>query len=1030
MGNVAGNRTLFLIPMALLLLGAAPFSFANIPGRLALLTTGDATITEAKNTQESKTKEQTGHGELKLTAKNEYAEIDTAIQAAKASEKNLEKAKYAYDQYKKDLAKQQTNLAQLKQDLADGKLGIDQSDIDELQGFIDDLKGDDAYYQGNIALAASDLASKTAAVAKQMATAAESSGTYGFNVGLEMDLDLLEKRYGEYKEQSVASNLVADNLTINAGKDTTIRGSNLAANDINIETENLNILASQDINTSSNSSEHLHTNVSMTLYGTGNGGDPTELTSGGPASVSASADRSQGGSTDIIHTNSQLQGNNITLTTRDTTTIAGANVAASDTLSIDTKNLNVESVQDSHESRSAGEGINVSGSTATTPGSGGINGSVSHERSRDTVLTTLTGGNVDINVAEETTLTGATIAAVDENGEDNGQLSLTTGTLQVNALSNTATSANVGMGSTVSIDASADTSNSKTKTLGTIGEGNIQVANIDESDTTLLNRDVTDNEVDIYDIESHKGLKGSLDTRFLTEDGRKDVLEDIKRSELLGSALLDVVTEESVRFQDTMQHVGDIQKDLDVQKLLANRDDGVNAKILNDLANATLEEKQQAINAYAAAYAEVYHITIDQALVVTVNAFVGGAHANSGEGSTLYINDYAQNNALDYTNTLGHEVAHAQMAQDSSLDRGDARLNEEYANLRGEYAADNYEFSFSQNDYGPINTGNTNAYVGNTTSETAKSNNTQYYSEDRKNLDFSCEMASPTGSCAQLMHDSAITANMMVGNNERAAELIEADVIVSLMRTGRTEQLEKVLADASPGAVKEALQLQMSMAQEDKATLAAGGVVLAMVAAPAIPEVLAGMAATGRMAAAEIASFASNPVAYCQLNPALCLSIAEEAGYTAAGATTASSMVPHVPASGVRQAAGEAVEAIVGKADDVAKSGKTLVVPKEKANVISEWEQAASEGRLVRTDPKTVRGSGFRKRLTDEQGPPPGDGYDADHKIELCVGGADCAKTNGQWLESGPNRASGPKVYNQVKDDPIGTVYSDVTLEE
>ncbi|WP_428634931.1 HNH endonuclease, partial [Sedimenticola sp.] len=663
-----------------------------------------------------------------------------------------------------------------------------------------------------------------------------------------------------------------------------------------------------DINTSSNSSEHMNTNVSMSVYG------------GSGASVSASADRSQGGSTDIIHTNSQLQGNNIRLKTRDTTTIAGANVAAADTLNIETKHLNVESVQDSHESRSAGEGINVSGAAGSVPGSGGINGSVSHSRSRETVLTTLTGGNVDINVAEDTTLTGATIAAIDENGEDNGQLNFQTGTLQVNALSNTgystSTSANIGAGQTVSIDASSDTSHSKTKTLGTIGEGNIHVANIDDSDTKLLNRDVTDNEVDIYSIESHKGLKGSLDTRFLTEDGRKDVLEDIKRSELLGSALLDVVTEESVRFQDTMQHIGDIQKDLDVQKLLANRDDGVNAKILNDLANATLEEKQQAINAYAAAYAEVYHITIDQALVVTVNAFVGGAHANSGEGSTLYVNDYAQNNALDYTNTLGHEVAHAQMAQDSSLDRGDARLNEEYANLRGEYAADNYEFSFSQNDYGPINTGNTNAYVGNATSETARNNNTQYYSEDRKNLDFSCEMASPTGSCAQLMHDSAITANMMVGNKERAAELIEADVIASLMRTGRTEQLEKVLADASPGAVKEALQLQMSMAQEDKAALAAGGIVLAIVAAPAIPEVLAGMAATGRMAAAEIASFASNPVAYCQLNPALCLSIAEEAGYTSAGATTASSMVPHVPASGVRQAAGEAV---AGKVDDVAK---------------------------------------------------------------------------------------------------------------
>lgn len=77
-----------------------------------------------------------------------------------------------------------------------------------------------------------------------------------------------------------------------------------------------------------------------------------------------------------------------------------------------------------------------------------------------------------------------------------------------------------------------------------------------------------------------------------------------------------------------------------------------------------------------------------------------------------------------------------------------------------------------------------------------------------------------------------------------------------------------------------------------------------------------------------------------------------------------------------------------------------------------------------------MRGSGFRKKLTKEQGPPPSDGFDADHKVELCVGGADCTSSNGQWLESGPNRSSGPKIYNKVKEDPLGTVYDKVKLEE
>lgn len=113
------------------------------------------------------------------------------------------------------------------------------------------------------------------------------------------------------------------------------------------------------------------------------------------------------------------------------------------------------------------------------------------------------------------------------------------------------------------------------------------------------------------------------------------------------------------------------------------------------------------------------------------------------------------------------------------------------------------------------------------------------------------------------------------------------------------------------------------------------------------------------------------------------------------------------------------------------KNGKTFIVPKEKADVFSDFENAAADGRLVRTDPKSVRGSGFRKRVIKDHGLSPSDKkYDADHKVELCVGGADCSITNGQWLEQGANRASGSKIYHQVKNDPIGTVYNKVVLEK
>ena len=58
--------------------------------------------------------------------------------------------------------------------------------------------------------------------------------------------------------------------------------------------------------------------------------------------------------------------------------------------------------------------------------------------------------------------------------------------------------------------------NEKTKTLATIGTGNINITNTDDSELKMLNRDIQDNEVDIYNIQSHKGLKVELDTRLLT----------------------------------------------------------------------------------------------------------------------------------------------------------------------------------------------------------------------------------------------------------------------------------------------------------------------------------------------------------------------------------------------------------------------------------------------------------------------------------------------------------------------------------
>jgi hypothetical protein len=42
-----------------------------------------------------------------------------------------------------------------------------------------------------------------------------------------------------------------------------------------------------------------------------------------------------------------------------------------------------------------------------------------------------------------------------------------------------------------------------------------------------------DTEVDIYNIASHKGLKGEIDTRLLTKNGRIQIAKDIKKSGMM-----------------------------------------------------------------------------------------------------------------------------------------------------------------------------------------------------------------------------------------------------------------------------------------------------------------------------------------------------------------------------------------------------------------------------------------------------------------------------------------------------------------
>lgn len=112
----------------------------------------------------------------------------------------------------------------------------------------------------------------------------------------------------------------------------------------------------------------------------------------------------------------------------------------------------------------------------------------------------------------------------------------------------------------------------------------------------------------------------------------------------------------------------------------------------------------------------------------------------------------------------------------------------------------------------------------------------------------------------------------------------------------------------------------------------------------------------------------------------------------------------------------------------IKEKGKKLVeIPFEKEAFFDRYLNRARQDLLRRP----ARGSApynkdFRSRLQKEIGPPPGTGYHADHIVERCLGGDDCAKTNGKWLEGFINEECGRKIGRQVSKDPAGTQYHPV----
>jgi hypothetical protein len=307
-----------------------------------------------------------------------------------------------------------------------------------------------------------------------------------------------------------------------------------------------------------------------------------------------------------------------------------------------------------------------------------MNKSNSRTNNKEVVQTQVLGENVDIKVDNHTKLKGATISSIDKDGNDNNKLNLTTNTLEASSLNSLYQSnsksmgINVGFGgdsiSSVGIEYSNDKSNKKVKTLATLGAGNIEIKDKTNSSTRMLNSDIKNNKVDIYDIESHKGLSGKIDTRLLTKDGRKDIKNDIVTTTAITNAIEQIVTTEKGKISDFFSEV---QKNVDVyegmKQELANNSELV--KQLQD-PNLTPAQKQAMLQQVANVVKASLGYEVNKNDVKLVSTDKKGASGTEFKGhyndKVSYVNDKNNISTTDLLTTIGHETQHNIDDQDNN----------------------------------------------------------------------------------------------------------------------------------------------------------------------------------------------------------------------------------------------------------------------------------------------------------------------------------------------------------------------------
>ena len=723
------------------------------------LTSQNSNIKHSTNLYAKDTSSKEATGTLSITAQNEYAQIVPAALALKEAIAQLKRVKKEYDNYKKEKSKLEASLNDIKQRYRNKEVGIDYSDIEEVSEILEEYRDEEKYFKENILLATENVNAKNLALITQMAAALASSGTYGFSVGVRADLATTKQESSLKQTSSNKSSLNAKHININSAKDISITGSDLASKeDMSLNSNNLNINSSEDTLKYKSHTKSLTTGFGFTFYGANS------------SSLELGTNSLKQSEQSLTNNNSHLySAKDMNINTANDATIKGANLRADERLNLKVgNNLSLESTRDIKDASSKSKGINLSvsysgatnaknfasGDRSLSSVGASISKSNSNTKIKQTNLSSITANELNVEVGKNTHLKGSLLAAGEYDKDntfiDNHNLNLKTNTLSYENLSNTS----YNKGSSLSIGAnyqvgkkddskasqsgqgksdssysglkSINYSNNRnlsyslSKNLATLGSGNIEIADKDNSDDlTRLNRDTTKLTKDLVNTSISSNVDASMDLRVLTKSGQKDIAKEIVDTSTIIDAIKQISTTDRANIFSFFKEVSKQYKVLNgVREEVANSPELQAFLSSNTTTEAQRKEAMTLIT--LAVMKNLGYLPNDIKSIYTDERGYNGEKIQgytSLQTGTSYINFKNITNMKDLVKTITHENQRSMDIQDHRDINKNRDDDTKYASNFSDFATRYFSHALWLNDKGfsktPLTTAVTSSMINN-----------------------------------------------------------------------------------------------------------------------------------------------------------------------------------------------------------------------------------------------------------------------------------------------------------------------------